>query len=82
MLPNRKNEVKVRASFDGDVEVLVGRGERVVTGLGLVIVEGEGELERMSARNAGVITEVLVRTGDTVQKGAVLVVIQEDLPSA
>lgn len=81
MLPNRQNQVRVRSNFAGEVEVLVRIGERVHAGQGLLIVEGEGELERLAARNPGTVTEVNVRSGAEVEKGALLVVIQEDAPS-
>ncbi len=78
MLPNRQNEIRVRANFDGEVEVLVRVGERIHAGQALVVIEGVGELERLAARNAGTIREVLVRSGTEVAKGALLVVLHED----
>ncbi len=81
MLPNRQLEVRVRANFDGEVEVLVKLGARVLPGQGLVVVEADRELEKLSARNPGRVIEVHARTGQDVQKGALLLVIQED-PSA
>ena len=82
MLPNRQNEIRVRANFDGEVEVLVRVGERIHAGQAMVVIEGAGELERLAARNAGTIREVLVRSGTEVRKGALLVVLQEDAPGA
>ena len=82
MLPNRQNQVRVRANFDGEVEVLVRLGDRLVPGQAMVVIEGEGQLERLAARNAGTITEVLVQSGDEVKEGALLLVLQEDGGSA
>lgn len=78
MLPNRQNQVHVRATFDGEVEVLVRVGERLVPGQAMVVIEGVGQLERLAPRHAGTIIEVLVRSGQEVKEGAVLVVLQED----
>jgi multidrug resistance efflux pump len=77
MLPNRNNEVRVRASFDGEVELLVRPGERVYPGQALAVVEGEREVERLASRSPGSVTEVHVRTGQEVRQGALLLVIQE-----
>ena len=77
MLPNRNNEVRVRASFDGEVELLVRAGERVYAGQALAVVEGDREVERLASRTPGSVTEVLVRTGQEVRQGALLLVIQE-----
>jgi acetyl/propionyl-CoA carboxylase alpha subunit len=82
MLPNRQNQVRVRANFDGEVELLVGLGERIAAGQALVIIEGEGQLERLAARNGATVAEVLVRSGTEVKQGTLLLTLQEDLPSA
>lgn len=77
MLPDRNNQVRVRANFAGEVEVLVHVGDSVHAGQGLVVVEGDKELERLSTRNAGRVVEVHVRSGQEVAQGALLVVIEE-----
>lgn len=77
MIPVR-GQVRVRASFDGDVELKVALGQRVYTGCGLVVVEGDREIETLSARNAGSVREILVLDGATVKKGDLLVVLDED----
>lgn len=79
MIPVR-GQVRVRASFDGEVEVKVTVGQRVYTGCGLVVIEGEREIETLSARNAGSVREILVRDGAEVKKGDLLVVLDEDPP--
>ncbi len=82
MLADRENRVRVRANFAGEVEVLVRVGEAVHAGQGLVVVEGERELERLSTRNAGVVLEVHARSGQEVAAGALLVVLQERIEPA
>ncbi len=77
MLPNRNNQVRVRANFDGEVELLVSLGERIHAGQALVVIEGDKEIERLASRNPGAITEIHVRTGEDVRQGALLVVVQE-----
>ncbi len=81
MLPNRLNQVRVRANFPGEVELLVRKGERIHAGQAMVVIEGVGELERLAARNPGTIAEVHVRTGQEVEQGALLLVLQEELPA-
>ena len=77
MLPNRNNQVRVRANFDGEVEVLVKVGERVWPGQALVVVEGDREVERLASRTGGNVLEVHVRDGEEVRQGALLLVVQE-----
>ncbi len=77
MLANRNNQVRVRANFDGEVELLVSVGERVHAGQALVVVEGDGEVERLASRNPGSVAEVHVRDGEEVRRGALLLVVQE-----
>lgn len=77
MLPNRNSQVRVRANFAGEVEILVSVGERVHAGQALAVIEGDREIERLSTRNYGSVTEVLVRDGDEVEQGALLLVVQE-----
>ena len=77
MLPNRNNQVRVRANFDGEVEVLVTLGERIYAGQALVVIEGEREIERLATRNAGSVAEIHVRDGDEVRQGTLLLVVQE-----
>jgi biotin carboxyl carrier protein len=82
VLPDRNNQVRVRANFPGEVEVLVHVGDAIHAGQALVVVEGDKELERLSARNAGRVVEVLVRSGQDVAQGALLVVLEELKPQA
>jgi biotin carboxyl carrier protein len=82
MLPNRQNQVRVRANFDGEVELLVGLGERVLAGQALVVIEGTGQLERLSTRNPGTVAEVHIRSGDEVAQGALLLVVQEEIKAS
>ena len=77
MIPVR-GQVRVRASFDGEVEVKVMVGQRVYTGCALVVVEGEREIETLSARNPGSVREVCIRDGTEAKKGDLLIVLDED----
>ena len=78
MLPDRKNQVRVRANFAGEVELKVKPGDRVDVGTSLVVVEGDTEIETLSARRAGEVVSVHAATGDEVDAFALLVVLQED----
>lgn len=79
MIPVR-GQVRVRASFDGEVEVKVEIGQRVYTGCPLVVVEGDREIETLSSRNPGSVREICVTDGTDVKKGDLLVVLDEDPP--
>jgi biotin carboxyl carrier protein len=46
-------------------------------GRAMVVIEGDREIETLSARNAGVVREVLVNDGAPVKKGDLLVVVEE-----
>ena len=81
MLPLRDGQVRVRANFDGEVEVLVRAGQRIDVGQVICIIEGEHEIERLCARNPSIVVEVLERTGTDVAKGALLAVLKEDGPA-
>ncbi len=70
-------QVRVRANFSGSVEYRVRPGESVWAGRALLVVEGEREVETLSARNAGVIRELCVAEGAEVEKGALLLVLDE-----
>ena len=78
MLPDRQNRVRVRASFDGEVEVKVREGDRVEVGTTLVVVEGDVQIETLSARRPGRVVAVEVKTGQDVRAEDVLVILQED----
>lgn len=79
MIPDRNRQVRVRASFAGDVELKVRRYQRVHAGQTLVVVEGDTQLEELSARNPAMVLELLVVDGASVPEGAVILVLQEDL---
>jgi biotin carboxyl carrier protein len=64
--------LEVKARFAGEVEVLVRAGERVAAGLGLVIIEGDKEIERLAAMKPATVTTVFVKTGDQVVEGQIL----------
>jgi biotin carboxyl carrier protein len=81
MLPHRDGQVRVRASFDGEVEVVVRVGQRLDVGQVICVVEGQHEIERLCARNPAIVTEVLETSGTDVAKGALLVVLREDGPA-
>jgi biotin carboxyl carrier protein len=82
MLPDRKSQVRVRANFEGTVEILVRVGQRVASGQALVIIEGDKEIERLSARNTSTVIAVHAKTGEDVAKAALLLELQEDPPDA
>lgn len=67
--------LEVKARFAGEVEVLVRLGEHVAAGLGLVVVEGDKEIERLAAMKPAVVTAVHVKTGDQVSEGQILLVL-------
>jgi pyruvate dehydrogenase E2 component (dihydrolipoamide acetyltransferase) len=78
MLPDRQNQVRVRANFEGEVEVLVKLGERLFAGQPLVVIEGAGQVERLATRKPGTVVQVLVETGSEVKEGTLLLVVQEE----
>ena len=78
MLPDRRNQVRVRANFDGEVEVKVRPGQRVSRGTALVVVEGDAQIETLSARDDATVVSVEVEDGEEVCSTALLVVLQED----
>ena len=61
----------------GGVELLVRPGDTVYRGQGLVIIEGDREVERLSARKRAVVVEVKVKEGEEVAEGALLLVLRE-----
>lgn len=67
----------VRTPMPGRVvKVLVGVGDRVEKGQGVIVVEAMKMENEFKASCAGVVTEVLVNPGDTVDAGRVLVKIE------
>jgi pyruvate/2-oxoglutarate dehydrogenase complex dihydrolipoamide acyltransferase (E2) component len=80
LIPDRQGQVRVRASFAGSVEYRVRVGESVWAGRALLVVEGDRAVETLSARNAGVIRELCVPEGTEVEKGALLLVMDETAP--
>ncbi len=77
MLPDRRRQVRVRSNFEGEVELLVSVGDRVERGTALVVVEGDSEIETLSARGPAVVTEINVEDGVEVPAAQLLVVLQE-----
>ena len=78
MLPDRKRQVRVRANFAGDIELRVQPGDRVRRGTALVIIEGEDQIETLSARADAVVVSVHAEDEAAVPAAALLVVLQED----
>lgn len=78
MLADRNKQVRVRANFDGEVEVKVSPGQRVGRGTPLVVVEGDAQIETLSARDDATVVSVEVADGAEVVSTALLVVLQED----
>lgn len=58
------------------VAVLVGEGDRVEKGQGLVIVEAMKMENEVRSPIAGEVKEIRVKAGETVEAGAVLVVVE------
>jgi len=77
MLPDRRRQVRVRANFPGEVELRVAVGDHVERGKALVVVEGDSEIETLSARGPAVVQEICVADGEEVLAAALLVVLQE-----
>lgn len=75
MLPDRNNLVRVRANFAGTVELKVRVGQAVERATPLVVVEGDTEIETLSAREPGTVVEVLVADGADVVQHQTLVVV-------
>ena len=69
---------KIKAPMPGlIVRVLVEEGQVVPAGAGIVVVEAMKMENELTAATAGVVKKVLVVPGATVEKGQVLVEIQE-----
>ncbi len=77
MIADRQGQVRVRAGFSGTIEFRVAVGDVVYPGRALVIVESDTEVETFSARNPGVVRELSVVDGVDVEKGALLLVVDE-----
>lgn len=77
MFADKVGQVRVRSNFAGAVELLVRVGEQVERGQGLVVVEGDRELERLSARQRSRVVEVCVADGAEVEAAALLLVLLE-----
>jgi pyruvate carboxylase subunit B len=58
------------------VRVLVGPGETVAQGTGLVVLEAMKMENELRAAAGGVVRTVLAKAGDTVEKGAILVELE------
>ena len=77
MLPDRQNRVKVRANFDGGVELLVRIGTIVERGMGLCVIEGDNSIERLCAKKKSRVLSVDVEDDAEVTSGQLLMMIQE-----
>jgi pyruvate carboxylase len=77
MLPDRKRQVRVHANFAGAVEVKVRPGQTVYRGMALVVVEGDKQIEILSALASGTVISVEVEDGAEVAAAALLVVLQQ-----
>ena len=62
----------------GVVEVLVKEGSRVAVDQGLVVLESDKASMEVPSPAAGVVKSVALKTGDTVQKGMLIAVIEVD----
>lgn len=81
MFADKVGQVRVRANFAGAVELLVHAGDQVERGQGLVVVEGDRELERLAARARARVVEVCVEDGAEVEAAALLLILQELAPA-
>ena len=77
MIADRQGQVRVRAGFAGTIEFRVAVGDPVYPGRALVIVESDTEVETFSARNPGVVRELSAADGADVEKGALLLIVDE-----
>ena len=69
--------VEIKATMPGRVvNVLVGSGDEVTAGQGVIIVEAMKMENELKSPKAGKVTEVKVAPGQTVEKGELLVVIE------
>jgi biotin carboxyl carrier protein len=69
--------VRIKAPMPGKVvRVLVGAGEMVAAGAGLVVVEAMKMENELRAPRAGRVLETAVREGQPVETGALLVVLE------
>jgi acetyl/propionyl-CoA carboxylase alpha subunit len=70
----------VKAPMPGKVvKVLVSEGQRVAKGQGVVVVEAMKMQNELQALSDGVVRQIRVKEGDTVESGAELVTLGEDL---
>ncbi|HEY6549465.1 MAG TPA: biotin/lipoyl-containing protein, partial [Vicinamibacteria bacterium] len=68
---------QIKAPMPGKVvRVLVGPGDEVAAGAGLVVVEAMKMENELRAPRAGRVLEAAVREGQTVETGALLVVLE------
>ena len=58
------------------VKILVGEGDEVEQGQGLVVVEAMKMENEIKSPKAGVVKKVGVEEGETVESGALLVVVE------
>ncbi len=77
MLPDRDGHVRVRASFDGYVELRVAPGDVVLRGGAIAVVEGDVELETLCARNPSRVVSVEPIDGQEVSKDGLIATIVE-----
>jgi pyruvate carboxylase len=82
MLPDKNQLVRVRSSFPGEVELKVRVGDRVEHGQALVVVEGDVQIETLSARHPGTVVELCVAEGQAVDNQQLLVVLRQDPPAS
>lgn len=76
MIPNKLNQVRVSANFDGEVELCCRVGQIVEAGFCLVEVEGAGQIERLCAKQRSRVVELCVEQDAVVKKFDALVVVE------
>ncbi len=77
MLPDALGRVRIRANIAGEVEVRAECDQLVYSGQILAVVEGEREIESLSVRRPSRVESIAVQTGDEVDAGALLMIVQE-----
>lgn len=81
MFTDAKGQIRVRASFAGEVEICVRAGERIHAGHRLAVIEGERQMETVRARAPALVTKLCVADGAEVEDAALLMVLQELQPN-
>ena len=77
MIADRDGVTRVRANIDGEVEIRVRVGDKVIPRQALVVVEGTSQLESLSVSKPSEVTEILVPDGSAVRSGTAVLLVRE-----